>query len=67
MRTISISIQYFDFEIVVRDHTVVFVITESLMLKLFEHQVIGIVGDQKDNARLFRIFRVFSETFFQIQ
>ncbi len=34
IRTISISIQYFDFEIVVRDNTVVFVITESLMLKL---------------------------------
>ncbi len=34
IRTISINIQYFDFEIVVRDNTVVLVITESLMLKL---------------------------------
>ena len=37
------------------------------MLKLIEHQVIGIVGDRKDNARLFRIFRLFSDIFFQIQ
>ena len=37
------------------------------MLKLIEHQVIGIVEDQNDNARLFRTFRVFLEFFFQIQ
>ena len=33
----------------------------------FNHQVIGIVGNRMNNARLFRVFPDFSEIFLKIQ